>query len=100
MSVTDATAAPKAWTPVGRVRPRAIETTGGRISYVEVSPLDAPARLTMRVVDSSGAIDCVFLGRRLVAGIEPGAVVEVHGRVSLSDDVPVIFNPRYELRLT
>ena len=29
-----------------------------------------------------------------------GSVVEVHGRVSRSEDVPVIFNPRYELLLT
>jgi len=89
----------KEWTPIGELRARAIETTGGRVSYVEVSPHDAPARLTVRVVDGSGAIDCVFLGRRMIAGLEPGATVGLVGRVAPTSDVPVIFNPRYELRI-
>ncbi|NYI41267.1 OB-fold nucleic acid binding domain-containing protein [Demequina lutea] len=99
MTATDAVTTRKAWTPIGQVKTRAVETTGGRISYIEVSPHDAPARLTMRVVDPSGAIDCIFLGRRLIAGLEPGATVGVEGRVAPGDDVQVMFNPRYELRL-
>lgn len=89
----------KEWTPIGEIKTRDVATTGGRIAYIVVSPHDAPARLTMRVVDSSGAIDCVFLGRRLIAGLEPGATVGVSGRVAPGDDVRVMFNPRYELRL-
>jgi hypothetical protein len=99
MTVTDTTVPRKAWTPIGEVKSRAVETTGGRILYIEVSPHDAPARLTMRVEDSTGAIDCIFLGRRLIAGLEPGATVGIEGRIAPGDDVPVIFNPRYELRL-
>jgi hypothetical protein len=99
MSVMDAAPAPKEWTAIGKVKPRAVETTGGRIAYIEVSPRDAPARLTVRVVDPSGAIDCIFIGRRLIAGLEPGAIVGIEGRIAAGDDVPVIFNPRYELRL-
>jgi len=89
----------KEWTPIKDLRTRAIETTGGKISYVEVSPHDAPARLTVRVVDSSGAIDCVFLGRRMIVGLQPGVTVGLIGRVAPTSDVPVIFNPRYELRI-
>ncbi|MCB2413867.1 OB-fold nucleic acid binding domain-containing protein [Demequina sp. TTPB684] len=88
------------WTPLGEVTARSLERTGGRISYVEVSPRDAPARLTVRLVDSTGALDLVFLGRRVVAGLEPGAIVSVEGRVAANEDVPRIFNPRYELCLT
>ncbi len=87
------------WIPIGTLAPRTIAVTGGRIAYIEVSPNDAPARLTVRVVDESGAVDCIFLGRRLVAGLEPGVVVGIEGRVAPDDDVPVIFNPRYELVL-
>ncbi|WP_291379701.1 DNA-binding protein [Demequina sp.] len=93
----DKVAAARGWTPVGDVTVRSLERTGGRIAYVEVSPHDAPARLTARVVDPTGAIDLVFLGRRYVAGLEPGATVGIEGRVAASDDVPRIFNPRYEL---
>ena len=84
-------------TPLGKVTARALEHTGGRVAYVEVSPHDAPARLTVRLVDATGAIDLVFLGRRIVAGLEPGVTVCVEGRIAQSDDVPLIFNPRYEL---
>lgn len=99
MNVLDAALARDAWTPIGEVKLRAIEKTGGRIAYIEVSPHDAPARLTVRVVDGSGAIDCIFLGRRLIAGLEPGVIIGIEGRVAPGADVPVIFNPRYELLL-
>ncbi len=84
-------------TPLGELTARSIERTGGRVAYVEVSPHDAPARLIVRLVDPTGAIDLVFLGRRVVAGLEPGATLCVEGRVATSDDVPRMFNPRYEL---
>ena len=96
MSVVDVAAA-RGWTPLGEVTPRSLEHTGGRISYIEVSPHDAPARLIVRLVDPTGSVDLVFLGRRVVAGLEPGATVCVEGRVAAGEDVPRIFNPRYEL---
>jgi RecG-like helicase len=76
---------------------RRVVTAKGRIRHIEVSPHDAPARLTVRVANDEGALDCVFLGRRVIAGLEPGAIVCVEGRVTEGDAVPVIFNPRYEL---
>lgn len=82
---------------LGSVTPREVVSARGRIRYIEVSPHDAPARLTVRVMDDEGAVDCVFLGRRVIAGLEPGAVVCVEGRVAEGDAVPVIYNPRYEL---
>lgn len=90
-------AAARGWTPLGEVTPRSLEHTGGRISYVEVSPRDAPARLVVRLIDPTGSVDLVFLGRRFVAGLEPGVVMCVEGRVAAGKDVPLIFNPRYEL---
>lgn len=83
--------------PLGSVRARELVAARGRIRYVEVSPQDRPAKLVVRVADGTGAIDCVFLGRRFIAGLEPGVWVCVQGRVAKGDDVPVLFNPRYEL---
>ncbi len=82
---------------LAHVRPREVVSVCGRIRYIEVSPHDAPARLTVRVADAEGSIDCLFLGRRIIAGLEPGAMVRIEGRVAEGDAVPVIFNPRYEL---
>lgn len=76
---------------------RSVARVRGRVHYVEVSPADRPARLVVRLVDDSGAIDCVFLGRRGIPGIEPGAVLHVEGRVAAGEDVAMIYNPRYEL---
>ena len=100
MSVAATMARTRGWTPLGDLTVRALEHTGGRIAHIEISPHDAPARLVVRLVDATGAVDLVFLGRRMVAGLEPGVVVSVEGRVAASDDVPVIFNPRYQLCAT
>jgi hypothetical protein len=48
--------------------------------------------------DGSGLITLVWLGRRRIAGIEPGRSVKVTGRVGAQDKLRVMFNPRYELK--
>lgn len=83
--------------PVNQARPRERVKVRGRVRLVRVSPANAPAQLLVRVADSTGDIDCVFLGRRVIAGIEPGATLCVAGRVSGPADQPRLFNPLYEL---
>jgi len=43
-------------------------------------------------------VTLVWLGRRKIAGIKPGAGLVVSGRVSCQDGHRVIYNPRYELQ--
>ncbi len=76
---------------------RAIARLRGRIVSIEVEPLDAPPQLTVRIQDSWGRLDAIFMGRRSIPGIEPGAVVAVEGRVCESESIPRLFNPKYEL---
>jgi hypothetical protein len=40
----------------------------------------------------------VWLGRRRIAGIEPGRTLLASGRVGEHDGRPAMYNPRYELR--
>jgi hypothetical protein len=40
----------------------------------------------------------VWLGRRRVAGIEPGRLLTARGRVGVHDGRLAIYNPWYELR--
>ena len=47
--------------------------------------------------DGSGHITLVFLGRRTVAGIEPGRALSATGRITCHEDQPLMFNPRYQL---
>lgn len=84
-------------TSLGKVRARHRATVTGAVRYVEVASHDCAASFTARIADESGVIDCVFLGRRLVPGIEPGARIVAEGMVSDHKGVPTIFNPRYEL---
>ena len=56
--------------------------------------------LEAELYDGSGHLSLVWLGRRHIAGIEPGRRVRVHGMVTQSDGEPAIYNPRYELKPT
>jgi RecJ-like exonuclease len=76
---------------------RTVVRVRARVIAIQVEPLDAPPKLTARLADASGRIDAVFLGRRSIPGIEPGAVVDIEGRVCATDDLPRLFNPSYVL---
>ena len=54
--------------------------------------------LVVEVYDGSQSLNLVWLGRRQIRGIEPGAYLRATGRVCLREGVPTIFNPAYELR--
>ncbi|HEY0531497.1 MAG TPA: OB-fold nucleic acid binding domain-containing protein, partial [Actinoplanes sp.] len=47
--------------------------------------------------DGSDVVTLVFLGRRSIAGIEPGRQLTARGRIASRDDRKVIYNPYYEL---
>jgi hypothetical protein len=42
-------------------------------------------------------VTLVWLGRRQIAGIEPGRPITARGRMAVRDDRKVIYNPYYEL---
>ena len=98
MSVAVRAHSPLAVSPAGALDMRQIARVQGRIIYIEVSPADRPPTLIVRLADDTGVLDCVFMGRRAIAGIEPGVLLEVQGRVAAGADAPVMFNPRYEMR--
>ena len=54
--------------------------------------------LQAELYDGSALITLVWLGRRRIAGIEPGRQIKVIGRIGVQDKMRVMFNPRYELR--
>ena len=47
--------------------------------------------------DGTGSLSLIWLGRRQIAGVEPGRRMRVEGLVTQSEGRPVLFNPRYEL---
>jgi hypothetical protein len=72
-------------------------TISGRLRTVVYTPRTNLPTLEAELYDGSGAVTLVWLGRRRIAGIEPGRELTVRGRVAIRDDRAVIFNPYYQL---
>ncbi len=70
----------------------------GRIRSVAYTPRQSVPTLEAELYDGSGTISLVWLGRRRIAGIEPGRTMMAFGRVGMHDGHPAMYNPRYELR--
>jgi hypothetical protein len=72
----------------------------GRLRTVVYTPRTNLPTLEAELYDGSDTVTLVWLGRRRIAGIEPGRALTVRGRLALRDDRKVIYNPFYEFRLT
>lgn len=83
--------------PIADVRPREHARVAGRIVAVRVESSDAPPQFAVQLDDGTGRIDAIFMGRRSVAGIEPGAQLAIEGTVCAAQSLPRIFNPSYAL---
>ena len=83
--------------PIGEVHYRQAVRIEGRIRSMRVQPRAEVATLECVLVDGSGAISIVFLGRRAVAGIEVGVRLRVEGTAGESRGRLALLNPVYEL---
>jgi hypothetical protein len=70
----------------------------GSLRTVTLRPRGGVPALEAELYDGSALITLVWLGRRRIAGIEPGRAIKVVGRVGVQDKMRVMFNPRYELK--
>ncbi|KNB51273.1 DNA-binding protein [Streptomyces caatingaensis] len=77
---------------------RQIVKVTGTLRTVTLRPRAGVPALEAELFDGSAALDVVWLGRRSIAGIEPGRKLIASGRISMSRGRRVLFNPRYELR--
>jgi RecG-like helicase len=76
------------------------ETTvvGGRVRSVKFNPTANVPVLEAELFDGSCQIQLVWLGRRRIAGIEPGRKLLARGRVGVHNGALAIYNPWYELQ--
>jgi amino acid transporter len=88
---------PEDCVPIASVRARQRVKVAGRVHSLRVQPWAGQPTLECTLVDHSGRIQIVFLGRRHVAGIEPGAELIVEGMVGEHQGRLVIRNPDYRL---
>ena len=70
----------------------------GSLRTVTLRPRGGVPALEAELYDGTGLLTLVWLGRRRIAGIEPGRQIKVVGRIGVPQDARVMFNPRYELR--
>jgi hypothetical protein len=69
----------------------------GQVRVVEATyPTDTPV-LRCTLVDETGGVVLLFLGRRHIPGIRPGVTLEAEGMVGQSEGHLSISNPRYQL---
>lgn len=84
--------------PIAQTEDRERVELAGTLRTVTLRPRGGVPALEAELYDGSGVITVVWLGRRRIAGIEPGRAIKVEGRIGVQDKARVIFNPRYELR--
>jgi hypothetical protein len=72
-------------------------TIAGRVRSVRVAPLHDAPTLELILVDATGSISVVFLGRRRLAGVQVGTKMIVEGTVGNHKARLAILNPSYQL---
>jgi hypothetical protein len=84
--------------PIAEAEDRSHVELQGSLRTVTLRPRGGVPALEAELWDGSGTITLIWLGRRRIAGIEPGRAVKVEGRIGVHDTTRVMYNPRYELR--
>lgn len=69
----------------------------GRVRSVRVQPWADVPTLECTLVDETGGITVVFLGRRKIAGIQPGSRMTVEGVAGAHQERLALLNPDYTL---
>lgn len=83
--------------PIGQVRPRQRVTVVGEVRTVALRPREDVPALDVELWDGTDALHLVWLGRRSIIGISPGAWLRATGRVTTQRRTVTIFNPAYEV---
>ena len=86
-------------TRIADVRWRQAVRVLGRVRSIRVQPRADVPTLECVLDDGTGGLSVVFLGRRQVAGIHLGTMLEVSGRVGAHHGRLAILNPDYDIVL-
>lgn len=83
-------------TPIPALRPRERARVAGRVKSVTVQPWGDVPSLQIQLTDDHGKLNVAFLGRRQIAGLEPGSRIVVEGTVADVRGQLTMINPEYE----
>lgn len=84
--------------PIDQAKDRSLVDIQGSLRTVTLRPRGGVPALEAELYDGSGVLTVIWLGRRRIAGIEPGRQIRVRGRLGVRGTQRTMFNPRYELR--
>lgn len=84
--------------PIAEADDRQRVSLQGILRTVTLRPRGGVPALEAELYDGSSVITVVWLGRRRIAGIEPGRTLKVEGRTGVQNGHRVMYNPKYELR--
>jgi amino acid transporter len=84
-------------TPIGEVLWRSRVSLAGRVRSMRVAPQHDAPTLELVLVDGTGGISIVFLGRRGIAGVDVGTRMMVEGTVGVYKARLALLNPSYRL---
>jgi hypothetical protein len=84
-------------TDIGSLRWRESAVVEGRIRSICVQPRAGVATLEATLWDETGGVTAVWLGRRSVTGIRPGALVRLEGVLGDHHGKLAFLNPTTEL---
>jgi RecG-like helicase len=85
-------------TPIGDVEWRARVKVAGRVKALRIQPWSEKIQsLELTLVDGTGGLTVVFLGRRQIGGIKLGARIVVEGTVAETRNQLALLNPAYQL---
>ena len=83
--------------PIGAVRWRQRMKVAGRVHSMRVQPAAGISSLEATIVDTTGSLVLIFQGRRLVPGIETGALLLAEGMVGERGGRTAMINPTYTI---
>ncbi len=69
----------------------------GCVHSIAVPPRGDAPQLHVELYDGTDILQVIWLGRREIGGIVPGAFLTVEGRVCAVDGALTMFNPTYHL---
>jgi hypothetical protein len=81
-----------------RAPDRELVTVQGTLRTVTLRPRGGVPALEAELYDGTATITVLWLGRRRIAGVYPGRVVRVTGRIGQHDGTRIMYNPRYDLK--
>ena len=84
--------------PIGKISWRKRANVLGRVTAIRPASMSTAPTLEVEIWDETGGVTLQFLGRREIAGLEVGSLLQAEGMVGEQEGSLTILNPSYEIR--